>query len=160
MALRALRLLAIALWLGGGAALMFIAAPAAFSGSPTPTTAAAIVGTILTKWHYIAIIVPLFLLIFEWYGSKLARTARVVWLCVALLGAAAQALVDLRIREIRTSSRVAISELRKSDPVRKRFGLLHGVSMALMLMQLIAATGVVVEESREGDERTGVGKAS
>jgi hypothetical protein len=61
----------------------------------------------------------------------------------ALLLAATQAIVDLRIRQIRLNSPIPISSLDRDDPVRRRFGMLHGVSMMLLLAQGVAA-GVVV----------------
>ena len=50
---------------------------------------------------------------------------------------------DLRIREIRLTSGVPISSLDPSDPVRQRFGKLHGISMILLLAQALAGAVVV-----------------
>src|SRR4051812_28628890 len=113
------------LWFGAGAFLLFVAAPAAFTSSPNPTTAANVVGAMLMRWHYIALAAPVILLVLGW---KTARTLIISILFVAILSAASQALVDTKIRAIRMSSPVAISDLPRTDPVRKRFGLLHGVS--------------------------------
>jgi len=117
-----------------------LAASAAFRAAGNPTIAADVVGSMLTRWHYIALAAPLAL-----FALELRRVRRMVLLvlfaCVML--AAAQSFVDLRIRAIRASSPVSISELRREDPVRRRFGMLHGVSMMLLALQAIGA-GVVV----------------
>jgi hypothetical protein len=69
-------------------------------------------------------------------------------LFVALLLAAAQSFVDLRIRSIRESSPVSISQLERRDPVRRLFGALHGASMGLLLLQAFAAAIVVMFPER------------
>ncbi|HEV7921344.1 MAG TPA: hypothetical protein VGR02_11205 [Thermoanaerobaculia bacterium] len=117
-----------------------LAASAAFRAAGNPTVAADVVGAMLTRWHYIALAAPLVL-----FALELRRVRRVVLLllfaCVLL--AAAQSFVDLQIRAIRAGSPVAISELRRENPLRRRFGMLHGFSMMLLALQAIGA-GVVV----------------
>ena len=117
-----------------------LAASAAFRAAPTPSAAADVVGAMLSRWHYIALAAPIALFFLE-----LARIRRVVILVTfgALLLAATQAVIDLRIRQIRLNSPIAISSLDPADPVRRRFGALHGVSMMLLLAQAIAAAVVV-----------------
>jgi hypothetical protein len=117
-----------------------LAASAAFRIAPNPTAAADVVGAMLARWHYIALAAPLLL-----FAIELRRVRRVVLivLFVALVLAAMQALVDLRIRTIRLMSPVAISSLDREHPVRKKFGALHGASMLLLLLQTVAAAGVV-----------------
>jgi hypothetical protein len=117
-----------------------LAASAAFRAAGNPTIAADVVGSMLTRWHYIALAAPLAL-----FALELRRVRRVVLLVLfaSVLLAAAQSLVDLRIRGIRAASPVAISELRREDPIRRRFGMLHGVSMMLLALQAMGA-GVVV----------------
>jgi hypothetical protein len=132
--------LVAAVWFGGGLFLIGIAAPAAFGTSPNASAAANVVGAMLTRWHYMALIAPLILLALGW---RRARTPAIAVLLAAILFAAAQALVDTRIRSIRSSSVVPISALRRDDPVRRRFGLWHGVSSILLLLQVISAAVVV-----------------
>ena len=117
-----------------------LAASAAFRVSPNPTVAADVVGAMLSRWHYIALAAPIALFFIE-----LTRMRRLVIVVAfaALLLAATQEVVDLRIRQIRLSSRIPISSLDPADPLRRRFGALHGASMMLLLVQAIAA-GVVV----------------
>ena len=132
------RLLA-ALWLGSAFFLM-LAASAAFRAVPNPTAAADVVGAMLSRWHYIALAAPLLL-----FGLELRHPRRLVLIVLfaAIVLAAAQVFVDLRIRSIRGSSVVPVSELAKEDPVRRRFGALHGASMMLLLLQAVAAAVAV-----------------
>ena len=134
------RLLA-ALWLGGGAVLLAVAAPAAFRGAGDPTHAASIVGDMLGQWRYVAIGAPLLLLIL----AAMRRVGRgpMIVVAVALVLALVQTAVDSRIHRIRQQSAVPISSLDRSDPVRRHFGMLHGASSGLMLVQIIAAASVV-----------------
>lgn len=127
-----------------------LAASAAFRAAPNPTTAADVVGAMLARWHYIALAAPLILFSLELRGGR--RVVLIV-LFVGILLAAAQAFVDVRIRTIRNSTVTPISELSREDPVRRKFGALHGVSMLLLLLQAITA-GVVVAtpERREQAE--------
>jgi hypothetical protein len=128
-----------ALWLGSAFFLM-LAASAAFRAAPNSTVAADVVGAMLNRWHYIALAAPLALFALE---LRNARKVVLVVLFLAIVLAAAQAFVDLRIRTIRTSSPIPVSELAKDDPVRRQFGALHGISMLLLLLQAISAAVVV-----------------
>jgi len=123
-----------------------LAASAAFRSAPNATAAADIVGAMLTRWHYIALGAPLIL-----FALELSRVRRVVLvvLFAAILLAALQAFVDLRIRSIRRTSLTPMSELSREDPIRRRFGMLHGVSMMLLVLQTAAATAVVLSKAKE-----------
>ncbi len=125
-----------------------LAASAAFRAAPDATTAADVVGAMLTRWHYIALAAPLLLFALE---LRKSRRFVLIMLFVALLIAAAQVVIDLRIRTIRMMSPVPISSLDRNHPVRKRFGALHGASMLLLLAQTIAAAAVVAARPK-GDE--------
>jgi hypothetical protein len=154
--LRSLESLLLAAWFGGALFLIF-AAQAAFGAAGSPTSAAAVVGAMLTRWHYLALGAPFILLLIEWRGRALANTARVVLLAVALLAASVQAGVDLRIHAIRAQSPTPVSELSKAHPVRRTFGRLHGISMTLLALQLLLAGAVVAaahpSERRDTTER-------
>src|SRR5258706_2199352 len=128
-----------AVWLGSGVFLM-LSASAAFSAASTTTDAANVVGAILTRWHYIALFAPLLLLFLEWRRS---RPVMLVILFIAILLASFQALLDTRIRIIRAESFAPISSLPHDDPVRRQFGMLHGISQLFLLGQVIAAGAAV-----------------
>jgi glycerol-3-phosphate acyltransferase PlsY len=136
----ALRRVALALWLGIGATILGIAAPATFRYVQGPA-AADIVGAMLNVWHWAAVLVPAVVLLF-------CRRRRLpsLLLAAALVMALAQLAIDLKIHAIRAASPVPISSLAKSDPVRKHFGMLHGVSSLLMLLQVVGAAVVVATD--------------
>ncbi|MFL6245399.1 MAG: hypothetical protein ACJ74H_05205 [Thermoanaerobaculia bacterium] len=141
--MEALQRLIAALWLGSAFFLM-LSAQAAFRAAGNTSIAADVVGSILTRWHYIALAAPLALFALE---LRRARPLILIVLFVAIVLAAGQSFVDLRIRSIRASSPVSISSLDRTDPVRRRFGALHGLSMMLLLAQTLIAASVVLAGS-------------
>ena len=132
------------LWLGS-AVFVILAALAAFRALSTPTDAANVVGAILTRWHYIALVAPVALLAIEWRRSR-ALVLGILFAAIFL--ASAQAVVDTRVRAMRMESPVAISALPREHPLRRRFGLLHGVSTLLLIAQVVAAGAVVVVDEK------------
>ena len=98
-------------------------------------------GAMLVRWHYLALLAPLALMILEWKRAK-ARMQLVLFAAIVL--ASAQALADTRIRSIRQQSIVPISSLSPADPVRRRFGMLHGISSLLLVAQVAMAGAAVV----------------
>jgi hypothetical protein len=134
-----LQQLIAALWFGSAIFLM-LSASAAFRAAGNPTIAADVVGSMLTRWHYIALAAPLILFVLQ---LRAPRPWLLVLLFACVLLAAAQSFVDLRIRSIRNSSAISMSDLDRENPVRKRFGMLHGVSMMLLVAQAVGA-GLVV----------------
>lgn len=135
---------------------LILAANAAFRAAG-PTSAADVVGAMLVRWHYIALGIPLILFALE---LRRARPFIAALLFVAIVLAASQSFIDLRIRAIRASSPLPISSLDRGDPLRVRFGRLHGVSSVLLLVQTLAAAIVVATRSelprdrdRESDSR-------
>ena len=132
------------MWFGGGAFLLVAAAPAAFSAAPS-AMAADVVGAMLTRWHYLALIAPLILLGLQWRQPRVWMFAV---LFAALLLAAGEATIDVRIRAMRVASPVPISSLPRQHPLRHRFGLLHGVSSILLLGQVLLAGAAVAGTER------------
>ena len=128
-----------AIWLGSGVFLL-LTASAAFNAASNTTDAANVVGAVLVRWHYIALLAPLALMFLEWRRS---RPIMLMILFVAVLFASFQGLLDTRIRMIRDSSPEPISSLSSSDPLRRQFGMLHGMSSLLLIGQVIAAAAVV-----------------
>lgn len=144
-------MLVYAIWLGSGLFLAFMAAPAAFRAAGNPTVAANVVGAMLDRWHYVALLAPLALLIGEWRASKWANTRVALLLSLALLLASAEVFVDLRIRAMRVDAIIPISELPENNLVRREFGKLHGLSMSLLLAQLLAAAGAAAPGRKRSD---------
>ena len=131
-----------ALWLGSGFFLV-IAASAAFAAAGDATTAADVVGAMLSRWHYIALLAPVILLLIEW---RRARTAMIALTFLAVVFAASQGFIDLRIRTIRASSPMAISAMPRNSPLRRHFGMLHGLSSLLLVVQVLVAMVTVVAQ--------------
>jgi hypothetical protein len=127
------------LWFGS-AIFAILAATAAFRAASNSTEAANVVGAMLARWHYIALLAPLALIVLEWKRSR-ARMLLVLFAAIVL--ASLQVLADTRIRVIREESVVPISSLSPADPVRRHFGLLHGISSLLLLAQVITAGAAV-----------------
>src|SRR6266852_2428533 len=121
-----------AIWLGSGFFLI-LAASAAFRVAGDPFTAANFVGAMLARWHYIALFAPVVLLIFEW---RRQRNRIVLLLFIAIVVAALESLTDVRIAVMRQRSIVPISSLSRSNPVRRQFGMLHGLSTLLLLVDV------------------------
>jgi hypothetical protein len=131
------------LWFGS-AVFVILAALAAFRTLTTPTDAANVVGAVLTRWHYIALLAPVALLVIEWRRS---RAAILGLLFFAIVLAAAQSLVDTQVRAMRLQSPVAISALAREHPLRRRFGMLHGFSTLLLVAQVVVAgTAIALDE--------------
>ncbi len=142
-----------AVWLGGGLYLGFLAAPAAFGAAGDPAVAANVVGAMLDRWHYIALLAPLVLLIAEWRTTRWARTRIVLLLSLALILASAQVFTDLKLRSMRFDAVIPISELPANSLTRREFGQLHGLSMSLMLAQLLAAAGAAAPVRKNGQAK-------
>lgn len=114
-----------AIWFGGGVFLM-LAATAAFRVNPAG--APDFVGAMLTRWHYIALAAPLLLVALEW---RRLRTLVIAVVFAAIVFAAVEALLDIRIHYMRVmGDRHAIMQL-------------HGISMLLLVGQVIAAGAAV-----------------
>jgi hypothetical protein len=88
------------------------------------------------------------MMLLEW---RRARASVQVVLFMAIILASLQALADTRIRTIRNDSAAPISSLSPEDPVRRRFGLLHGISSMLLVAQVLAAAAVVVMSDGRDD---------
>lgn len=146
---RVARALILAIWFGGGLALAAIAAPAAFKGSPDSAAAASIVTILLSQWHWIAISSPLVLLLTGDRRSRRVWQGMLLVLIMAGALAVSQAGLDHSVHKLRADSRIPISSLAKTDPVRKKFGMLHGASSMLMAFQILLAGIAIGLETRE-----------
>jgi uncharacterized membrane protein len=129
-----------AFWLGSAIFLMAVAAPAAFRAAGGPSSAADVVGAMLNRWHYIALAVPVVLLLLN---LRAGRGSIVALLTIATFAAASQGMIDLKAQMIRAASVVPISSLAANDPTRRSFMMLHGLSMGVLLLQVILAILIV-----------------
>ncbi len=131
-----LSLFALALWVGGGAALSFIAAPVAFERAPSRRLAGEMVGQMLRRFDiYVLTAGPLALLaaLLEMSATNgLARTlALKLALIAAMLGLALYSRFGLtpEIQRLREQLGDAFDDVGRDDPRRRMFGRLHGFSV-------------------------------
>jgi len=130
----------VLLWLWIGAALLFAAvvAPTLFAVLPTRALAGLVVGRVLPVIFWSGVVVG---------GVALAthhgwqRAAAVVIVCTAL---GAQLGVAPRIQSLRAALGPDIEAIAKDDPQRVAFGKLHGVSVALLGVGLLAAAAIAL----------------
>lgn len=102
----------------------------------------------LTRWHYLALLAPMILLVLEW---RRPRGLVVIVLFLAILFASGQALADMRVRDMRERSIAPITSLSPRNPLRQRFSLLHGIASMLLVAQIVLA-GVAVGVSESSTE--------
>ncbi|HEV7992962.1 MAG TPA: DUF4149 domain-containing protein [Gemmatimonadaceae bacterium] len=134
-------------WLGASAIVAVVVAPAAFAVLPSRTLAGALVGRVLPVLFWSGMLVALATIVSAW--SLPARAARIGAGVVLLLGcAAAQLIVSPRIERIRAGVAGPIDALSPADPRRLEFGRLHGMSVGLLGLAMIACLVGVVLLSR------------
>jgi uncharacterized membrane protein len=136
-------LFALALWVGGGAALSFIAAPALFEHAGSRQKAGDLVGHILRRFDTVAFIagsVALLAIGLELAGTVgAARTLTLKGaLVAAMLGLALYSRFALapQIRALREAMG-NVDEVPREDPRRAAFGRLHGFSVLCLLAQIL-----------------------
>ena len=141
---------ALALWLGAALLFSAVVAPAAFAVLPTRTLAGDIVGRILPVIFYAGIAVGVLTIALartdaeEWQWS----TAMVAGALIAVTCAIAQFIVGSRIELVRSRIAGPVDALAPGDPLRVEFGRLHGVSVALLGVAMLAAAAALVAISR------------
>ncbi len=130
-----LRSLALAVWFGGGLA-MLLATRAIFARAGSRTLAGTISGEALLRFQLLRGLAAVLL-----GGSALLGARGLATLlglgCILLQLAAS--LADTRLRKLRTEIGGSTEGLAEDDPRRKQFGMLHGVSVLLLLAQIALA---------------------
>ncbi|MCY7379437.1 MAG: DUF4149 domain-containing protein [Gemmatimonadaceae bacterium] len=124
-------LVVLAGWLGAALLVVLSVAPAAFAVLPTRALAGALVGRVLPVLFWSGMIIGVTLGVLGWSSPN--RFARIV-AAIALAGACATAefVVTPRIAQVRAQAGGAIDALGPSDPRRREFGRLHGISVAML----------------------------
>lgn len=138
------RILLLGLWLGAACFFSFAVAPGAFSVLPSRELAGLVVNRTLAAVNYSGLIIGLILL-----GSSYVRrqnTARIrLWLeqaALFLLTAACafgQFVIGARLQNLRGQIGRPIDEVAMDDPLRTAFNDLHGYSVTILMMAMIAA---------------------
>ena len=159
--LRVASLVVLAIWVGGLAALGFVAAPAVFTtleGSDPAggrTLAGLVFGAIFYRFQYVAlglaaILIVLFILR-ALLGPRPLRMAWRMWTMAAMIAMTAATLfvISPRIDQIRREVPGAIASLPDTDARKSEFGRLHGFSNVLMLVTLAGGIALMWMEARD-----------
>jgi len=137
-------LLALAVWVGGGALYTFVLTPAIFGTYPR-NTAGDVVGTMM-PYYFTALLAATALAAVLLAALRRTLAVRLPALCLALALAAlaVQAYVQWRLypQILAVKAEVASFESDPDAPARRRFRALHGTSMLLNLLAL--ADGAVL----------------
>lgn len=155
MTLPAIELSALAFWLGAAVLTAAVVAPAAFAVLPSRTLAGNIVGQVLPVIFYSGIVVGLLVIGLEtadhdgWHWG----TPVVFGALIAVACAIAQFVVGSRIEAVRVRIGGSVDALSPDDPLRATFGRLHGVSVGLMGIAMLAAAVALVAVARAMAER-------
>ena len=140
-AARALASFGLALWFGGGVGTLLSTRVvfAATSGTPLAGTLAA--G--LLKRYTLLASAALALLCGSWLcGLRGVITA--AWLIGGALFLISELVVWPAVRRLRTAMGGSRDNVPEGDPRRRRFGMLHGVSMLLIFAELICAAAALL----------------
>ncbi len=145
-------LILVALWLGAALLTVAVVAPGAFAVLPTRALAGEMVGRVLPVVFAGAIVVPVavFALVRQARRSALAVTGG---LTSAVAAAVALWVVNPRIAAVRAAAVVPIDQLIPNDPRRTMFGLLHGVSVALLGLAMVGMVALLVQLARAAAAR-------
>lgn len=143
----------LAAWVGASLLVALVIAPAAFAVLPTRTLAGALVGRVLPVifWSGMVLGVVVALL-----GGRmgLGRFGLASSIVLAVASAVAQLVVAPRIEALRASIGGAVDALDVTDPRRMAFGRMHGISVLLMGIGMLAAAVALVILARHLSSRS------
>jgi hypothetical protein len=157
--LRFVALVALAVWVGGLAAVGGLGAPAMFdalaSEDPTGALAGRVFGAVYTRLQYLAW--ALGVLVLASLGARAAigprprRFGLRMWAVAGMLAAslAGVFLIAPRIETLRAAVHGSMQSLPDDDARRVRFGRLHGLSTGLMALTAFAGLGLLWAEMRD-----------
>jgi uncharacterized protein DUF4149 len=134
------RLLLVA-FLGAIALFATTVTPALFATVP-PASAARVVGRVLPVLDGAGLLLGLAAVALGASGRS-GRAALVLGAVLAVLAAASLFVVTPEIASIRRATGDALSHLPPTDPARRRFGMLHGLSTVLFGLQAVMAVALV-----------------
>jgi hypothetical protein len=140
-----LRLLMASLWAGSVWAVSYLAAPSAFAVLDS-TAAGNVVGTMLTREAWLAIVLALLLAVLVWRSADLDGRRR-RWLCWLIGGMLACSLaVYLGLQPMMAAIREAAGAAGvRASPQWGTFAALHGVSQLLYLIESVLGALLVVK---------------
>jgi uncharacterized membrane protein len=148
-----LEVIAITTWVGGMAALSFIAAPAVFQTAPSRESAGRSFGLILRRFHRVAYGCGAAILLagaMRWAGSyrhhltapELVRY--VIALLMLGLTLYSGLVVSRRLESVRAKMAGGVDSAPKTDPRRVEFNRLHRLSTTLMAFNLLLGFALAV----------------
>ncbi len=150
--LRNLLMLApLVLWVGGGSVIAFWVAPTIFANLSSRTESGRIVGLILQKLDRLLLVGIVLLILSEAikyvkFPSAAVSTKEIVVTILIVLLVAVQifsmTVVTPKIHAIRDQI-PSFDDLPKEDPLRKTFGMWHGISMLCMVICLGLGTAIL-----------------
>jgi hypothetical protein len=140
-----LRLLLAALWAGSVWAVSYLAAPSAFAVLDS-TRAGSVVGTMLTREAWLAIVLAVLLAVLVWRATDLDAGRR-RWLAWSIAGMLACSLaVYLGLQPLMAAIREAAGPAGvRASPQWGTFAALHGVSQLLYLVESVLGAVLVVK---------------
>lgn len=150
MSLPIVEICALACWLGAAVLFSAVMAPAAFAVLPTRTMAGDMVGRVLPVVLYAGIVAGALVVALDITDAEEWRwsTTVVAGAVIAIACAVAQLVVGRRIEQVRSRITGPVDALPPGDALRVEFGRLHGISVALLGVAMLAAAVAVVAISR------------
>jgi hypothetical protein len=146
---------ALSLWIGAAALFVSSVAPAAFAVMPTRTLAGALVGGVLPAVFYGGMAVGVAVLVLELLAGRSAARPRALAAAVMLAAClAAQFIIGTRIERLRLAIGGSLESVPADDLRRAAFGRLHGASVALLGVAMLAAVVALVLAARSVQSRT------
>lgn len=155
-ALDVLARLTLSLWLGGMIFFSAVVAQSAFAVLPTRQLAGTIVNSVLGKLETMGLVCGVLTvgLMFAAAASSgklqtwLGRLAVALPLLMTVDVAISKFVVSAKLSAMRASMGADIDKLPLTDPLRVAFGNLHGYSVMLMGINILAAIAMVVIHQR------------
>jgi len=146
MIAQAVQLVVLSAWLGATAFFAAAVAPGAFAVMPTRTLAGAIVGRVLPAIFISGIFAGMVVVVsLARSTDDVARRGRLAAaLIVVVTCALGQFMIGPRIERLRADIGGALESLAADDARRAAFGRLHGVSVGLMGIAMLAALAGVL----------------
>jgi hypothetical protein len=129
-----------AAWLGAALLMSAVVAPAAFAVLPSRALAGSLVGRVLPVVFISGVVLGIATMLLLGVGRPAGgRTAGVAGAIWTLTCGVAQFIVAPRIEQIRRAIGGSVDALAAGDPQRVAFGRLHGASVALLGVAMLAA---------------------
>lgn len=138
------RLLLLGVWLGAACFLSFAVAPSAFSVLPSRESAGAIVNQTLLILNYSGIAIGLILLASSYlpknnFNRIWLWIERILLLVTTAACAFGQFFIGWKLQNLRAQIGRPLEEIAADDPLRIAFNELHGQSVTVLSIAMIAA---------------------